>query len=266
MDVVVKAKKTLFSYFTNSGFWREHLTNWHKANNVKNTLFKYSSSKIKIFISVCSFLLNSFLVFDVKLNLLSYSIFLHFVLIPLAHFLHAHLLSPLVFTYFLLIIGLSGGCRSVQRDSFIHDFIQKIIATQKTCANLEGGVMACMGVLFFKHGANNLTRRFNCTNPDDLRNTKGKSMLRNLRNPGLIDISLSSCLIFFVLLWNEIKQLKLKFKDITPSEMVWHVQPVLTPNRFREFLLNCFKLKATEFELKNQLSLKIKMKTNPHQI
>ncbi|EHS64202.1 uncharacterized protein PGTG_22057 [Puccinia graminis f. sp. tritici CRL 75-36-700-3] len=38
MEAVVKKNKTLVNYFTNSGFWRKHLTMWQKENGVKNGL------------------------------------------------------------------------------------------------------------------------------------------------------------------------------------------------------------------------------------
>ncbi|EFP89393.2 uncharacterized protein PGTG_15235 [Puccinia graminis f. sp. tritici CRL 75-36-700-3] len=38
MEAVVKKNKTLVNYFTNSGFWREHLTTWQKENSVKHGL------------------------------------------------------------------------------------------------------------------------------------------------------------------------------------------------------------------------------------
>ncbi|KAI7964699.1 hypothetical protein MJO29_002797 [Puccinia striiformis f. sp. tritici] len=38
MEAVVKKNKTLVNYFTNSGFWRKHLTTWQKENDVKHGL------------------------------------------------------------------------------------------------------------------------------------------------------------------------------------------------------------------------------------
>ncbi|OAV93177.1 hypothetical protein PTTG_08381 [Puccinia triticina 1-1 BBBD Race 1] len=38
MEAVVKKNKTLVNYFTNSGFWREHLTMWKKENSVKHCI------------------------------------------------------------------------------------------------------------------------------------------------------------------------------------------------------------------------------------
>ncbi|KAI7964172.1 hypothetical protein MJO29_004599, partial [Puccinia striiformis f. sp. tritici] len=38
MEAVVKKNKKLVNYFTNSSFWREHLTTWQKENDVKHGL------------------------------------------------------------------------------------------------------------------------------------------------------------------------------------------------------------------------------------
>ncbi|KAI9624819.1 hypothetical protein KEM48_008711 [Puccinia striiformis f. sp. tritici PST-130] len=38
MEAVVKKNKKLVNYFTNSSFWRKHLTTWQKENDVKHGL------------------------------------------------------------------------------------------------------------------------------------------------------------------------------------------------------------------------------------
>jgi len=38
MEAVLKGNKTLVNYFSNAGFWREHLSTWQKANGVQHSL------------------------------------------------------------------------------------------------------------------------------------------------------------------------------------------------------------------------------------
>ncbi|KAI7939839.1 hypothetical protein MJO29_014575 [Puccinia striiformis f. sp. tritici] len=53
MEPVVKKNKTLVNYFTNSGFWCEHLTTWQKENNVKHSLQTLCKTRWYSMVKVC---------------------------------------------------------------------------------------------------------------------------------------------------------------------------------------------------------------------